>query len=332
VEYGDTQAGSTALRRELSQGREPRVTALLRLPWQTGDDGFELRGMVLGALLTGELSPFFTARGAFGTERYEDDDDDASGSWYRLGAQYRIDSRRRFHLEFGERAVRRVGDSQNLHISYTDDTNPDYAYTAGVLHEAVEDSFQSLVGDNDADLGGATRSEVYLSYVYERDPFTWSLRPAIGQVEASSESDNSYFQVDGSVVFPVDFSTTFATDIGYEAAIAAYDRDHSGFTASDSEPLSGGYFSPQFLLDQLPFIGVSYPLSDGAELAAKAGLRIQYVDDASNSGDTNSGLAGSVSYLRKTTPTRYLVLSAEHDTIGDRYERTQLLGQMVFVF
>lgn len=321
-----------SLRDTLSKGREPRVALTAEVPWQ--DDGdFALRGLSLGARVSGDPSAFLTTFGAIGTERYEDENDDASGTWYRAGGQYRIDSRQRVDFEIGSRAIRRIGNKQSFLLSYTQARPATSAsYTAGVTRFAVADSFQSLVGDGDTGIGGATRDEVFLSYRYQRSPFSFMLMPSIGQVDSRAERSNPFVQVVGSVDFPVDFRSRFETAFGYEALFAAYERDHSGFEVAGSEPLSGGYFSPQIFLDQYPYAKLKHTFADASELEVKMGLRFQFVDDATVSGESSSGFAGSLSYIQKTTSSRYLVLKAEHNTIADRYERTFLQGQMLFIF
>jgi tetratricopeptide (TPR) repeat protein len=332
LKYGDERRATVSLRDTLSKGREPRVALTAEVPWQNDGD-FALRGLSLGARVSGDPSAFLTTFGAIGTERYEDENDDASGTSYRAGGQYRIDSRQRVDFELGSRAVRRVGDKQSFFFSYTQE-NPSTSttYTAGVMRFAVEDSFQSLVGDSDKEIGGATRDEVFLSYRAERPPFSYSLTPSLGSVDSGSERSNSFVQMVGSVDFPIDFRSQLDTSLGYEALFLTFERDHSGFEVAGSEPLSGGYFSPQVFLDQYPYVKLNHTFANTSELEAKVGLNFQYVDDATVSGETSGGFAGSVSYTRKTTPSRYLIFKAEHYSVADRYERTFLQGQMLFIF
>ena len=243
------------------------------------------------------------------------------------------DSRQRVDFELGSRAVRRVGDRQSYFFSYTQEQpTTSTTYTAGVMRFAVEDSFQSLVGDGDTEIGGATRDEVFFSYRAERPLFSYSLTPSLGSVDSGSERPNSFFQMVGSVDFPVDFRRQFETSLGYEALFLTFERDHSGFEVASSEPLSGGYFSPQVFLDQYPYAKLNRTFANASELEAQVGLRLQYVDDVAVPGEFSSGFAGSVSYTRKATPSRYLIFKAEHNSVADRYERTFLQGQMLFIF
>ena len=332
LKYGDERVATTTLQDTLSIGREPRISALAELPWQKGGD-FKLLGVSLGVRLAGDSTPFFTAIGAVGTERYEDESDDASGTWYRAGGQYRIDSRQRVDFEIGNRTIRRIGNEQSFLLSYTQDRPATSAsYTTGVMRFAVEDSFLSLVGDADTVIGGATRDEVFLSYRAQRPPSSYTLTPSLGSIDSRSERSNPFVQMVGSVDFPIDFHSRLDTSLGYEALFVAFERDHSGFEVVGSEPLSGGYFSPQVFLDQYPHVKLNHTFANASELDAKVGLRFQYVDDATVSGEASSGFAGSVSYTRKTTPSRYLIFKAEHNSVADRYERTFLQGQMLFIF
>ncbi len=200
------------------------------------------------------------------------------------------------------------------------------------MRSAVEDSFQSLVGDSDTAIGGATRDEVFLSYRAERSLFSYSLTPSLGSVDSASERSNPFIQIVGSVDFPIDFRSQLDTSLGYEALFLTFERDNSGFEVAGSEPLSGGYFSPQVFLDQFPYAKLTHAFANATELEAKAGLRLQYVDDAAVSGEIDSGFAGSVSYTRKTTPSRYLIFKVEHNSVADRYERTFVQGQVLFIF
>jgi len=332
LKYGDKIAATTTLQDTLSKGREPRISALAELPWQKGGD-FKLRGVSLGVRLSGDPTPFLTAFGSVGVERYEDENDDASDTWYRAGGQYRIDSRQRVDFKIGNRAIRRIGDKHSFLLSYTQDRPATSAsFTTGAMRFSVEDSFLSLVGDGDTGIGGATRDEVFLSYRAQRPLFSYTLTPSLGRVDSGSERSNPFVQMVGSVDFPIEFRSQLDTSLGYEALFVAFERDHSGFEVAGSEPLSGGYFSPQLFLDQYPYVKLNHTFGNTSELEAKVGLSFQYVDDATVSGETSGGFAGSVSYTRKTTPSRYLIFKAEHYSVADRYERTFLQGQMLFIF
>ncbi len=332
LRYGDSGSDTATLQQTLYEGREPRVSLALELPWQRGGD-FELQGLSLGARLSIDPSPFITAFAAVGTERYEDQTDDASGSWYRAGGQYRLDAHRRIDAEIGSRSIRRVGERRAFSFTYREEAlDAPWSYAAGLKRSAVGDSFQSLVGDGAASIGGATRDEVFLAYSRDLDLLKLTATPSIGRIESASERSNQFIEVAGSVEFPIDFQSRFDTALGYDALFAAYARDHSGFVASAAEPFSGGYFSPQLLFDQYPHAKLKHTFADAAELEVKLGLRFQFVDDATVSGKTSNGAAGSVSYLQQTTPSQYLILKAEHHSVADRYERTFLQGQLLFIF
>lgn len=116
------------------------------------------------------------------------------------------------------------------------------------------------------------------------------------------------------------------------ATYLSYSKDHSEFGFNLSEPLSGGYFNPQPFLEVYPYADFTEPLEGEYELNLIFGPKLQYVDDATVAGEASSGYLGSISYTRKQTDLRFLILKAAHDFVGNRYRRTFLQTQMVFVF
>jgi hypothetical protein len=103
------------------------------------------------------------------------------------------------------------------------------------------------------------------------------------------------------------------------ATYLSYSKDHSGFGFSLSEHLSGGYFNLQPFLEVYLYADFTEPLEGEYELNFIFGPKLQYVDDATVAGEASSGFSGSISYTRKQTDSRFLILKAAHDFVGDRY-------------
>jgi len=332
AQYAREDGEARVLRDQLARGREPRVLASIEMPWQSGSD-FELNGMRLGVRASFDPSPFISLHVDVGNERYDSDSDDASGVWWLLGGQYRLDSKRRVDVEIGDRSIRETGDAHILDIAYTDEIKySPWILSARFKHAPVEDSYLSLVGDPDADIGGATRNEIFVELIREDESQRLSLRPSLGWVDSESESANEFLALAGSVEYPVDWWKETDTRLGIEAKFLSYANDHSGFEASQSEPAPGGYFSPQSFLELYLYTDFVKPVGNAAELNVKIGPKLQYVDDAEVEGEVGGGLSGIVSYTHKRSDSSYLILTAEHDLIEDRYRRTVLGGQLVFIF
>lgn len=331
--YSRGDAGASSLTSQLSKGREPRLTALLELPMHTGSSDFELDGLRIGARFESDITPFTGWYGELGSERFDGPDEDNSGIWWRLGGQYRPDLNHSINFEIGDRAVREVGDTQTVHVSYTERAGDGgWDYTAGYGKSLVEDSYLSLVGDSLSDLGGATRDEFYIYFENDRNDNRMTFRPSIGWIDSKAESANNYLSISGSMDYLTGLITVLQTHFGVAVTYSTYEKDHSGFGASVTEPLSGGYFSPETYLDLYLYADFDSDSGGGSEWQARIGPRLQYVDDASADGETSSGFSGSISYNRKQTDSRYLILIAEHESIGDRYRRNFLQAQMVFLF
>jgi len=332
AKYAREDGEARILRDQLARGREPRVLAFIEIPDQSGSD-FELTGTRLGMHASFDPSPFVSLYADIGNERYDSDSDDASGDWWLLGGQYRLDSKRRVDVEIGDRSIRKTGDSQILDFAYTDDIKyAPWIFSAGFKLAPVEESFLSLVGDPDEDIGGASRNEVFVEYIREDASRRLSLRPSLGWVDSESESANEFLALAGSVEYPMDWLKETDTRLGIDVKILSYANDHSGFEVSQSEPLSGGYFSPQSFLELYLYTDFVKPIGNASELNVRIGPKIQYVEDAEVEGEAGGGLSGFVSYTQKRSNSSYLILKAEHDLIDDRYRRTVLGGQLVFIF
>ncbi len=330
--YNKGDAEVARLNQQLSSGREPRLTAIVEIPAHRGS-GFKLDGLRIGARISAELSPFISAYGEVGNESFDTSGDDSSGAWWLLVGQYRLDSNRQIDFEIGNRSVRQIGDSQTVRVEFTDRGKIlPWAYTAGFSRSLVEDSFLSLVGDPASDTGGASRNELFVSFEGVQKSRRRRLRPSIGWVESEGEGSNNFIALTGSLDYLTSLITTYETRLGIATTFLSYSEDQSGFGPSSDEPLSGAYFSPQSYLEVSFYADFASRQQTNSEWRVKLGPKLQYVDDASVSGETSSGFSGSITYTQKLLASRYLILKAEHDSIGDRYRRTFLQGQMVFVF
>ncbi len=330
--YSGGNAEVAKLNDQLSRGREPRLTAILEIPTQSGSE-FKLDGIRVGARFSAEFSPFISMHGEVGNEQLDSDGNDSDGSWWLAGGQYRPDSNQYIDFEIGNRSVREVGDSQTIMVAYTNrEAYKPWTYSAGFARSLVDDSFLSLVGDRLTGTGGASRNEFYVLFEDEQNSRHRKLRPSIGWIESEAESSNNYLSVTGSLDYLTSLITRYKTRLGVAATYMSYSKDHSGFDLSSTEPWSGGYFSPQSYLDVLLYADFTHSLDNQSEWRVKLGPKLQYVDDASVAGEASSGFSGSISYTQKQSDSRYLILKAEHDSIGDRYRRSFLQGQIVLVF
>jgi tetratricopeptide (TPR) repeat protein len=330
--YSKNDRASSRLHSELSRGREPRLTTFLELPFHDGDN-YELEGTRLGLRYSGELTPYLSFAAEGGYEKYDSETDDASDTWLRIDGEYRMSPEKKLNVSLQNHPIRRTGDPLTFGLSYTHSSKyPQWSYIAGYSSSMVTDSFLSLVGDDINNTGGATRHELYVLFSRSDGSKTFTLRPAAGWVDSASESKNEFVNLGGSMRFPFSLKKRYQVFYGMDLSLMSYAKDHSGFGLSTAEPLSGGYFSPQKYIGSLLYVDSIINMENSAEFSVKLGPKFQLVDDASVSNDVSNGFFGSLSYIMKQSDTRYIILKAEHDLVGNQYKRTLLQGQMVFIF
>lgn len=321
------------LYQRLSKGREPGVTAFIELPKHKGGD-YKLDGVVLGASLSGELSPYFSAHIDFGSERYDGNSDDASDTWWMFGGEYRLNTQQRINFTVEDHGIRRVGDTSGFQLTFTDSKRFEpWTFSVGYDQRLVADSFLSLVGDGVNNIGGATSDELFTVFVQADESRQITFKASVGAVESASESSNSFINLFGSVHYKTSLlSWVDEAHLGADIALMSYSKDHSGFGVSATEPLSGGYFSPQSFASTLFYLYFVEALDEDTELQVKVGPKLQYVNDASEDGETSSGFSATLSYQIRQSKSRFLTFKGEFDKIGNRYDRLLLGGQVMFVF
>lgn len=331
-QYGEDDA-SSQLQRQLSEGREPRLTAALDLFHQDGDDNYELQGVRFGGGVSGELSPYISASAKAGMEYYEGENDNASGGWWQVTGEYRLDPQQKINVSVEHHGLREVGDTTTFAASYTHNREPElWSYTAGYAGEALDDSYLALVGDRTNDIGGATQHELYADFSTGDTDRRYSIRPYLGWVESGSEDSNGFLGVDSSARFALSDSERLKTFFGSDLTLMSYAEDHSGFGISNDEPRSGGYFSPQTFASILLFADAVYSIGGSGELSARLGPKFQLVDDANSGNEVESGFYGSIAYTHKRSEALYLIVRAEHDQVGSLYQSSTVRGQMVYIF
>ena len=252
---------------------EPSLAPFVELLFQYGDE-FDLEGFRLGVELDFDPTPFTSLAAATGTERFDSDDDDNSGTWWRVRGQYRPNAAQYIDLEFGKRSVRETGSPREFDLTWGDARRFEpWSFKTGYQRRLVADSYLSLVGDSTTNLGAATRDELYAVLSDSAPQREISFRAAIGRVDSRSESGNAYVAGNAALKYPSRWFPAYQTRMGLEADFLSYDRDHSGFSASADESRSGGYFSPQLYVGLHGFVDLSLPSSDAVEILARIGGR-----------------------------------------------------------
>lgn len=332
--YSQNDRQSRQLQSALSKGREPKLSSNLDLARHGGDAQYQLDTVQFGVNVYGDVTPYLSLGASIGGEEFKGEEERASGSWWQLLSEYRINPQEKLNLVLENHGAREVGTKSTMHVSYSKfvDTTS-WAYSAGYENELVDDSFLSLVGDSVNQIGGATRHEFFATFSKKYGEKMISFRPSMGLVESESESNNEFLKVTGSLRLPINVKAyDNPVPVGVDLTIASYAQDHSGFGKSTTEPKSGGYFSPQMLISSLFYAEVSKSLKNEALLNFKLGPKIQMVDDASVSYEGSAGFFGSVSYTLKKREWFYLSLRAQHDEIGGLYSSTILQGKATLVF
>ena len=309
------------------------MAPLVRGLVQRGTSKSELNGVGAGVAWRADVSPFVTARLETGLERYWLGGDDTSGFFATTDWELRLDPLQRVDLGLGYHSL---GDESEgnvlLRAAYRRGTE-ERNFRVGFDRTLRYDSYIALVGDKvgGIQIGSARENRFHGRLEAERGRADAGVELYGGWVEAESVSNNPFVGLRGRVDYTLleadrsDLAAVLALDLYH------YDEDAFGIIPSNSEPLPGGYFSPDFFFEQVIGLSASFHWGKDRYLDLEGGPALQWVDESSGS-DFNIGGYGRLEFVMFLDESKYWTFEAGYTQISDAYTRFDGRTMLTFKF
>lgn len=321
----------TALRRDMLKGREPGAEGVLSVLAQP-EKPFELYGLRMGARGKMDLSPFTTTTLEAGAEHFWDSSENRAGGYLSFGNQLRFNPSHRFDLLLEYHDAPR-GDGLAYKFEYVYD-GPALSIRPGVKREFRYDSFASLVGSRTAgQLIGLARSTLFYTEVAFIVGSTHiEVTPFVGWVTAESLGSNDQVGLSAKASVPLAQIGNWDLSGEYVFYLTHYGENLSGFRPSTTEPLPGGYFSPQVFVNQIPRLAATYAIDDSQDVVVAAGPAIQYIDEATQASVLRIGGDAHAAYTARLSKPWLVKVMADFTQIATIYTRFQCNALLVYTF
>jgi len=321
----------TTLRQDMLKGREPTVEGVIGVLAQS-EKPFELYGVRIGSRGKVDLTPFTTTILEVGTEHFRSSSENRTGGYLSLGNQIRFNPSNRIDAILEYHGAPR-GDGLAYKFEYTHES-PSFSIRPGVKREFRYDSFASLVGSRSTGpLLGLARSTLFYSTVtFDAGSVHIDLTPFAGWVTAEGLSSNSQVGLDLKTSLPLWRTDQWDLSAEYLFYLTHYGDNQGGFVPSTTEPLPGGYFSPQVFVNQIPRLATIYTMENKDEFSFAAGPAVQYIDESTQSSAFRIGGDAHGAYTNHLSKVWLLKLMADYTQIADVYTRIQFNGLLVYTF
>lgn len=261
----------SALRQDLRAGRETELSAGVQTE-SVPSKRFEKMEAKLFAQLKQELGAFSTLKLKAGPEYLATSRSSVSG----LFVEPRIEMRMN-----GESTVVASGSVHTFGGS-----NPDFTLFGGAFFQNgnvksgfwaarsfISDSFASVVGVRDGyrETGSSRLYSTASRVDWNLKPVQVSLEPALGFVTQRNANSNFFASVKNGLVFEI--GTYRAVTFSLTNTI---ELTHFGYNA---EILGGGYYSPEFLFEEIPRVELGWTFSNNAKLGVNVGPVVHWVHE-----------------------------------------------------
>lgn len=331
-DYAKREPGDmTALRRDMSKGREPAVEAVLGVLAQP-EKPFELYGLRMGSRAKLDATAFTTTHLEVGAEHFWNASENRSGGYLSLANQLRFNPSNRFDalLEYHD-APR--GDGLAYKFEYVFQ-GAAFSIRPGVKREFRYDSFAALIGARSSgQLVGLVRStQFYSELAFNLDRVHVMVTPFVGWVTAEQVGTNEQVGLDTKLVLPIWQKDNWEIAGEYLLSLTHYGENQSGFQPSVREPFAGGYFSPQVFVNQIPRLAATYSWDNKDELYLAAGPALQYIDEATQVSVFRVGGDAHAAYTKRVSKPWLFKLMADYTQIASVYMRVQVNGLLVYTF
>jgi regulator of sirC expression with transglutaminase-like and TPR domain len=324
-------ADLTTLRQDMLRGREPTVEGVIGVITQP-EKPFQLHGFRIGSRGKVDITPFTTTILEVGSEQFWSSSENRVGAYLSMGNQIRFNATNRFDAILEYHGAPR-GDGLAYKFEYTHES-PSFSIRPGVKREFRYDSFASLVGSRSTGpLLGLARSTLFYSTVtFDAGSVRIDLTPFAGWVTAEGLSSNSQVGLDLKTSLPLWRTDQWDLSAEYLFYLTHYGDNQGGFVPSTTEPLPGGYFSPQVFVNQIPRLATIYTMENKDEFSFAAGPAVQYIDESTQSSAFRIGGDAHGAYTNHLSKVWLLKLMADYTQIADVYTRIQFNGLLVYTF
>ena len=321
----------TTLRQDMLKGREPTVEGVIGVLAQP-EKPFELYGFRIGSRGKVDLTPFTTSILEVGAENFWSSKENLAGSYVSLGNQVRFNPSNRFDAILEYHGAPR-GDGLAYKFEYAHEGQY-FSIRPGVKREFKYDSFASLVGSRSTgQLLGLARSTLFYSMVtFDAGSVHVDVTPFAGWVTAEGLSSNNQVGLDLKTSLPLWQTDRWDLSAEYLFYLTHYGENQSGFVPSATEPLPGGYFSPQVFVNQIPRLATIYTMENQDEFSFAAGPAIQYIDESTQASAFRIGGDAHAAYTNHLSKVWLLKLMADYTQIADIYTRIQCNALLVYTF
>lgn len=331
-QYAKREPGDmTALRQDMSKGREPALEGVLGILAQP-EKPFELYGLRMGSRAKFDVTPFTTTNVEVGAEHFWSSSENRSGGYLSLGNRFRFNPSNRFDAVLEYHGAPR-GDGLAYKFEYIYDGQA-FSIRPGVKREFRYDSFAALVGSRSSGqlVGLARSTQFYSELTINVDNLRVTVTPFVGWVSAENLGSNDQEGLDTKFSLPLWQKDNWEIAGEYLFYLTHYGQNQSGFQPSPREPLAGGYFSPQVFINQIPRLAATYIRDNKDELYVAAGPAVQYIDQATQSAVFRIGGDAHVAYTKPISKPWLFKVMADYTQIASVYMRFQVNGLIVYTF
>ena len=209
-----------------------------------------------------------------------------------------------------------------------------FSIRPGVKREFKYDSFAALAGSrNTGRLIGLARSTLFYStFTFDVESIHVDVTPFVGWVTSEGLSSNNQIGLDLKASLPLWQTDQWDLSAEYLFYLTHYGENQSGFVSSTSEPLPGGYFSPQVFMNQIPRLATTYTMENKDEFWIAAGPAAQYIDESTQAPAFRIGGDAHAAYTNHLSKVWLLKLMADYTQIANIYTRIQCNALLVYTF
>jgi tetratricopeptide (TPR) repeat protein len=321
----------TTLRQDMLKGREPTVEGVLGVLAQP-EKPFELYGFRIGSRGKVDVTPFTTTVLEVGSEHFWNSSENRTGGYLSLGNQIRFNPSNRLDAILEYHGAPR-GDGLAYKFEYAHE-GPSFSIRPGVKREFRYDSFTSFAGSRTTgQLIGLARSTLFYSTVtFDAGSVRVDVTPFAGWVTAECLSSNKQVGLDLKASLPLWQIHQWDLSAEYLFYLTHYGENQSGFVPSTTEPLPGGYFSPQVFVNQIPRLATTYTWENKDEFWFAAGPAAQYIDEATQASAFRIGGDAHGAYINHLSKVWLLKLMGDYTQISTIYTRVQFNALLVYTF
>lgn len=353
LRYGARSRDTAALRGDLTRGREPHAGPFVRGLFQEGGSKTELRGVVVAAKGRGDVTPFLSIGLEAGFEDYfrSSDIDEAGVSgqnqaagYFELDGEYRLNPDQRVELGLGYHALSDSGRDVVGRAAFASQGER-FDWRVGFERKLRFDSFTALVGEEVTvvdgldsvrrEIGAARENRFYGRLERSERPgerLAASIEPYAGWVGSRGIDDNPFVGLRGDLRWKLAELGILELSPFYRANLQHYQDDAFGLNPLASDPMAGGYFSPELFVEQVPGLRIEGRFARGHELTLEGGPAAQFVKESGSDVRFELGGHARLAYVYFLRESLSWSLETSFSRIGNAYTRGEATTSLTFTF